>query len=59
VFQIGGNKFYDQENKILIKILARKRSGIGMIMEFRGITSGFPNQGRQTPITFTSQQMET
>ncbi len=44
-FQIGGDKFYNQKNRILIKIPAGKRSGIGMIAEFFGIPSRFPNQG--------------
>jgi hypothetical protein len=44
VFQIDGNKFFHQKNKILIKILAGKRSGIAIIAEFRGILSGFPNK---------------
>jgi hypothetical protein len=44
VFRIGGNTFYNQENKIPMKILEFKRSGIGMIVEFCGIPSGFPNQ---------------
>jgi hypothetical protein len=45
VFRIGGNTFYDQKNKILMKILELKRSGIGLIAEFSGIPNGFPNQG--------------
>jgi hypothetical protein len=45
VFQIGGNTFYDQKNKILMKIPEFKRSGIGLIAELRGIPSRFPNQG--------------
>jgi hypothetical protein len=45
VFQIGGNTFYDRKNKIPIKIPEFKRSGIGIIAEFHGILSGFPNQG--------------
>jgi hypothetical protein len=44
VLQIGGNTFYDQKNKILMKILEFKRSGIRIIEEFRGIPSGFPSQ---------------
>jgi hypothetical protein len=43
VFRIGGNTFYNQKNKILMKILEFKRSGIGLIAEFRGIPNGFPN----------------
>jgi hypothetical protein len=43
VFQIGENKFYDWKKKILIKILVEKRSGLGIIAEFCGIPSGFPN----------------
>jgi hypothetical protein len=45
VFRIGGNTFYDRENEIPIKIPELKRSGIGLIAEFRGIPNGFPNQG--------------
>jgi hypothetical protein len=44
VLQIGGNTFYDWKYKILMKILEFKRSRIGVIAEFRGIPSGFPNQ---------------
>jgi hypothetical protein len=44
VFRIGGNTFYDRKNKIPIKILEFKRSGIGLIAGFRGIPNGFPNQ---------------
>jgi hypothetical protein len=44
VLQIGGNTFYDRKNKIMMKILEFKRSGIRIIAEFRGILSGFPNQ---------------
>jgi hypothetical protein len=43
--QIGGNTFYDWKNKILMKIPEFKRSGTGIIVEFRGILSGIPNQG--------------
>jgi hypothetical protein len=44
VLQIGGNTFYDRKNKIPTKIPEFKRSGIGIIAEFRRILSGFPNQ---------------
>ncbi len=44
MFRIGGNTFYDRKNKIPMKILEFKRSGIGLIAEFRGIPNGFPNQ---------------
>ncbi len=44
VFRIGGNTFYDWKNKIPMKILVFKRSGIGLIVEFCGILNGFPNQ---------------
>jgi hypothetical protein len=47
VFRIGGNTFYDRKNKIPIKIPKFKRSGIGLITEFRGIPTGFPNQVAQ------------
>jgi hypothetical protein len=43
-FRIGGNTFHDRKNKIPMKILEFKRSGIGLIVEFRGIPNGFPNQ---------------
>jgi hypothetical protein len=46
MFQIGGNTFYNRK-KILTKIPEFKRSGIGIIAEFRGILTGFPNQGRR------------
>ncbi len=44
VFRIGRNTFYDQKNKIPMKILEFKRSRIRLIVEFRGIPNGFPNQ---------------
>ncbi len=44
MFRIGENTFYNQKNKIPMKILEFKRSGIGIIVEFRGIPNGFPNQ---------------
>jgi hypothetical protein len=47
VFQIGGNIFYNQKNKILMKILEFKRSGIGISAEFRGIPSGFPRNSER------------
>jgi hypothetical protein len=43
VFRIGGNTFYNRE-KNPMKILEFKRSGIGIIAEFRAILNGFPNQ---------------
>jgi hypothetical protein len=50
VFRIGGNTFYDRKNKIPMKNPEFKRSGIGIIAEFRGIPNGFPNQaGRKQP----------
>jgi hypothetical protein len=45
VFRIGGNTFYNQKNKIPMKILEFKRSRIGLIAEFCGIPNGFPNLG--------------
>jgi hypothetical protein len=47
VFKIGGNTFYDRKNKIPMKILEFKRSGIGLIAEFFGIPNRFPNQDCQ------------
>ncbi len=44
MFGIGGNAFYDRKNKILMKIPEFKRSGIGLIAEFRGIPNRFPYQ---------------
>ncbi len=44
MFRIGRNTFYDQKNKIPMKIPEFKRSGIGLIVEFRGIPNEFPNQ---------------
>jgi hypothetical protein len=54
MLRIGGNTFYDQKNKIPMQIPEFKRTGIGLIAEFRGITNGFPNQGPfvGTPIFF-------
>jgi hypothetical protein len=43
VFRIGGNTLYDQKNIILMKIPEFKRSGIGLIAEFRGIPNRFLN----------------
>jgi hypothetical protein len=51
MFRIGRNTFNDRKNKFLMKIPEFKRSGIGLIAEFRGIPNGFPNQGRR-PILF-------
>ncbi len=45
MFRIGGKTFYDQKNKIPMKIPEFKRSEIGLIAEFCGIPNGFPNQG--------------
>jgi hypothetical protein len=50
VFRIGGNTFYNWKNKIVVKILKFKRSGIGLIAEFRGILNGFPNQDESLPL---------
>jgi hypothetical protein len=47
MFQIGGNKFYNRKNEIPMKILELKRSGTGMIVEFCGILTRFPNQAQQ------------
>jgi hypothetical protein len=44
MFQIGGNTFYDRKTKIKMKNLEFERSRIGIIVEFRGIPRGFPNQ---------------
>jgi hypothetical protein len=51
VFRIGGNIFYDQKNKIPMKILELKWSGIWLIVEFCGIPNGFPNQGGRSERT--------
>jgi hypothetical protein len=45
VFRIGGNTFYDQKNNILMKISEFKRTGIILILEFRGIPNRFPDLG--------------
>jgi hypothetical protein len=45
VFEIGGNKFYNQNKGIPIKIRGGGRCRIGMIIEFRRIQKEFPNQG--------------
>ncbi len=44
VLQIGGNTFYDQKNKIPMKISEFTRSGIGIIAEFRRISCRFLNR---------------
>jgi hypothetical protein len=44
MFRIDRNTFYNRKNKIPMKIQDFKRSGIGLIAEFRGIPNGFPNQ---------------
>jgi hypothetical protein len=44
VLQIGGNTFYNQKNKIPMKIPEFKRSRIGIIAKFREIPCRFPNQ---------------
>ncbi len=44
MLRIGRNTFYDRKNEIPIKIPEFKRSVIGLIVEFRGIPNGFPNQ---------------
>ncbi len=46
VFWIGGNTYYNQKNKIPMKIPEFERSGIGIIAEFFWIPNGFPNQDR-------------
>jgi hypothetical protein len=56
MFRIGGNTFYDQK-KVPMKILEFKRSGIGIIVEFHGIPSGFPNQGSLLGDTHPSQEL--
>jgi hypothetical protein len=45
MLQIGGNKFYDRKNETPMKIPEFKRSRIGIIADFHGILTGFPNQG--------------
>jgi hypothetical protein len=45
VLQIGRNKVYDRKSEIPINIPGVKRSGIGIIVEFHRIPTGFPNQG--------------
>jgi hypothetical protein len=49
MFRIGGNTFYDPKNKIPMKILEFKRSGIELFAKFCGIPNGFPNQGTGKP----------
>jgi hypothetical protein len=49
VLRIGGNKFYDQKNKNPMTIPEFKKSRIGIIAEFCGIPSGFPNQATIRP----------
>ncbi len=50
MFRIVENTFYDQKNKIPMKISEFKRSGIGLITEIHGILNGFPNQAKQDDI---------
>jgi hypothetical protein len=42
--ELAGTHFTIKKNKIPMKILEFKRSGIRIIVEFRGILNGFPNQ---------------
>jgi hypothetical protein len=42
--ELAGTHFTIGKNKILMKIPEFKKSGIGLIAEFRGIPNGFPNQ---------------
>jgi hypothetical protein len=42
--ELAGTSFTIGKNKILIKILAEERLGIGIIVEFSRILTGFPNQ---------------
>jgi hypothetical protein len=48
MLQIVGNTVYNQKNKKLMKIPEFKRSGIGIIAEFGGISSSFPIQDHAT-----------
>jgi hypothetical protein len=53
--KLVGTIFTIEKNKIPIKILAGKRSIIGIIVEFCGIPSGFPKQdggGQRRRTTF-------
>jgi hypothetical protein len=45
MFQIGRNKLYNRKNEIPMKIPELKMSRIGIIVEFHGIPTKFPNQG--------------
>jgi hypothetical protein len=54
VFRIGRNTFYDRKNEIPMKIPEFKRSGIGLIAEFRGIPNRFPNQATTATATTTA-----
>jgi hypothetical protein len=52
--ELAGTHFTIGKNKILIKIPEFKRSGPGLIAEFRGIPNGFPNQaGTSEKLHFT------
>jgi hypothetical protein len=57
VFRIGGNTFYDREDKIPMKIPEFKRSRIGLIVEFHGILNGFPNQGSAWPLKWPAKEV--
>jgi hypothetical protein len=57
VLRIGRNTFYNQKNKILMKIFEFKRSRIGIIAEFCGILRNsvelrvdFPTKGRRRSV---------
>jgi hypothetical protein len=45
--ELAGTHFTIVRIKIPMKIPEFKRSGIGIIAEFRGIPNGFPNQVQQ------------
>ncbi len=57
MLRIGKNTFYDQKHKILINIPEFKRSRTGIIVEFRGIPSGFSNQAWKITLTLPLYQV--
>ncbi len=56
MFRIGRNTFYDQKNKIQMKIPESKRSEIRKIAEFRGIPNRFPNLAEEIPQKQTAEE---
>jgi hypothetical protein len=58
VFRITGNTFYNQKNKIPMKILEFKRSGIRLIVGFCGIPNGIPDHELPTHARLSNHMMK-